>query len=116
MVGPVERRGITTKQIPRHQHLERALLPAGRGLHALDRALFEDMEILRRIPLPENILPLSIAGLDQLAQDLVAILGTENLQQGNLVQPARKGLIGLFSGEFLWLLRQSSALRFQNDR
>ena len=46
MRGSIERCRVATEEIPRHQHLQRALLPLRLGGDALHGPFLHDMEIL----------------------------------------------------------------------
>ena len=85
MVSAVEGRRIATKQVTRHEHFQHAFLPAWGGFKAFDRAFLDDVEVFGGVPFAEDVLPLAVTGFHHFAQDLLAILGAEDLEEGNLI-------------------------------
>jgi hypothetical protein len=62
MMAAVKGCRIAAEEVTGHQHLERAFFPVRRRFHALDRAFFDNMEILGRIAFTKDQVVFSVPG------------------------------------------------------
>ena len=110
MVGPVERCRRRSRTDRRHPRPSAYTLPSSDDLTQFTDPSFT-MEVFGRITSRKMYSPCR-SGFCHFAQDLLAILGAENLEEGNLIQPGVSLGARSFNGwrcwRFLLRLRQSN--------
>lgn len=73
MAGTFKGRGVTAKQIARHQHLDGALFSSRRGLHALHCSFLHDVKVFGGVALTEDHVVLPVMGFGELLKHALTV-------------------------------------------